>query len=72
MSRSVALIGKQGPLFGDRPSATVIEFVTEPDSAITATVRNWAADDRTDAQRAAFDQAAAMVDLDQMFGGFDL
>lgn len=44
------LTGKQGPAFGDRPSATVLT-ANESEYRVT----NWPADDRADALRAAFD-----------------
>lgn len=47
---AVVIIGRQGPAFGDRPSATVL------DTAHTrATVRNFPRADRGEALRAAFE-----------------
>jgi hypothetical protein len=53
---TIVLTGKQGPAFGDRPSATHIEV-----AEYYSNVKNWASAERSDALRAAF---ARIVDED--------
>lgn len=62
--RFVALVGKGGPAFGDRPSFVTMEWVTgECESSFTHTA-NWPRDERTDALRALFDMAGQTIDPD--------
>ena len=69
MAKTIALVGKQGPLFGNRPSHTEMTFVTFADTDYWTRVSNWPADDRTDALRAMFDGAAETIERDGDFAG---
>ena len=56
MTKTVAIVGKQGPLFGDgRPSHSELRFVSFEDSSHWLRVSNWPIQDRADAMRACFD-----------------
>ena len=71
MTKTIALIGKIGPAFGDgRASHVEMEYMeSDPsdggvfyaDEEVTyiSKISNWRDGDRADALRAAFDQAAA-------------
>lgn len=52
---SVLMVGKQGPAFGDRPSATTLTVIAEDGDVVESRVRNLADDDRAEALRIAFD-----------------
>lgn len=70
MSRTIALIGKQGPAFGTRPSHTELSYVTFEDSAHWMRVSNWPRAERADALRAVFDSASETIDRDGDFAGY--
>ena len=56
MTKTIAIVGKQGPLFGDgRPSHSELRFVSFEDSSHWLRVSNWPVHDRADAMRACFD-----------------
>ena len=71
MTKTIALIGKIGPAFGDGRASHVelahLEsdpsddgiFYADEDMFYHSRISNWAASDRADALRAAFDAAAA-------------
>lgn len=68
MTKTVAIVGKQGPLFGDgRPSHSELRFVSFEDSSHWLRVSNWPIQDRADAMRACFD--TVMRDGD--FAGYE-
>lgn len=52
-SGRLALVGKQGPAFGDRPSATLILFEDDANEVSSITFTNWPSSGRTDALRGA-------------------
>ena len=72
MTKTVAIVGKQGPLFGDgRPSHSEVEFVSFEDSSHWVRVSNWPVHDRADAMRACFDQVTDTVMRDGDFAGHE-
>lgn len=56
MARTLVIVGKQGPLFGDRPSATEVTADYGDGTAVVSRVNNWPKGERVDALRAALDQ----------------
>jgi hypothetical protein len=58
----VALVGKAGPLFADRASFITMDWVISDLEVCTSRVTNWPRDERGDAMRALFDQAAMTLD----------
>lgn len=71
MAKTIAVVGKQGPIFGNRPSHTELKFVTFADTDYWSRVSNWPASDRADALRAEFDNATETVSRDGDFAGRD-
>lgn len=60
MDKTVILVGRQGPAFGDRPSATNVTADYGDGTSVDSRCTNWPKDERTDAMRAVFDQLASV------------
>ena len=64
MTKTIVMTGKSGPAFGDRASwvsISALDVMGDPtgeDCAVTSSVTNWPAQDRSDSLRAALDSMA--------------